>query len=104
MCGSLASRKSAPFKPRRIVGDVVRISSCSNVYVNTSEPYVATPLAIVNNEDINNCDNESVKMVSESIRDSKDLPKIRNKIFEESLESQEISYYIGECCFSTIIQ
>lgn len=94
-CGSLASRKSAPFKPRRVVGDVVRISSCSNVYVNASESYVATPLVIVNNVD-NNCDKTSAKMVSDSIRDSKDLPKIRNKIFEESLESQEISYYIGK--------
>lgn len=104
VCGSLASRKSAPFKPRRIVGDIVRISSYSNIYVNSSEPYVATPLVIVNNEDNNNCDNESAKMVSESIRESKDLPKIRNKIFEESLESQEISYYIGECHFSIAIK
>lgn len=96
VCGSLASRKSAPFKPRRIVGDVVRITSCSNIYVNSSQPYVVAPLVSVNYED-NNCDNSSATMVSESLRDAKDLPKIRNKIFEESLESQEVSYYIGKC-------
>lgn len=96
VCGSLASRKSAPIKPRRIVGDVVRISSCSTVYVNPTETNVVNPLVIVNNEDNNNCDNKSAKMVSESLKDSKDLPKFRNKIFEESLESQEISYYIGK--------
>lgn len=95
VCGSLASRKSAPFKPRRIVGDIVRITSCSNVYVNSSQTCVDAQLVIVNNED-NDCDNSSAKMVSESLKDSKDLPKIRSKIFEESLESQEVSYYIGK--------
>lgn len=75
----------------------MRISSHSNVYVNSShQAYVATPLVIVNNEDNNNCDKTSAKMVSESLDHCKDLPKIRNKIFEDSLESQEISYYIGE--------
>lgn len=77
----------------------MRVSSTSNVYVNSSEAHVVTPLVLVNNEDTNNCDNTSAKMVSESLRNSKDLPKIRNKIFEESLESQEISYYIGELIF-----
>lgn len=97
VCGSTASRKSAPFKPRRLVGDVVRISSCSKIHVNvnSSQSYVPTPLVVVNNED-NNCDNTKSKMVSESVVDGKDLPKIRNRIFEESLESQEISFYIGE--------
>jgi hypothetical protein len=42
-------------------------------------------------------DDEEVDRVSlgEAIRNSRDIPKIRSRIFEESLESQEISFYIG---------
>lgn len=38
---------------------------------------------------------EDYAVKEREIRKQKDVPKIRNRIFEESLESQEISFYIG---------
>lgn len=92
--------RSAPStyrKPRRNVGDTVFVSSSSRVLLDYSDG---------NTKALRILDAESVKEIDESgeadfrkkeqaIREKKDLPKIRNRIFEESLESQEISFYIG---------
>ncbi|ERL89690.1 hypothetical protein D910_07053 [Dendroctonus ponderosae] len=92
--------RSAPStyrKPRRNVGDTVCVSSSSRVLLDYSDE---------NTKAVRILDVESVKEIDENakdfrqkeqaIREKKDLPKIRNRIFEESLESQEISFYIGD--------
>lgn len=95
--GSLVSSKSGKFlrKPRRDVGDRILITSPSRVVLNkSSSESDLTFRRKTNNED--NCDKIDYAMVGETIRNSKDLPKVRNTIFEESLESQEVSFYIGK--------
>lgn len=93
---SVASRNSsssANRRPRPIVGDTVLICSTSSVHVNVDGQFSA--VSDKTDADIG-CDNSNVDMVSETIRNSKDLPKLRNRIFEESLESQEVSFYVGQ--------
>ncbi|KAG5896456.1 hypothetical protein JTB14_002598 [Gonioctena quinquepunctata] len=94
--GSFASEKSSRYLngPRRNVGDKVLITSLSKVYVNHNGSDGATALDNFNEE---NCDNDrDYEMVGQYIRHSKDLPKFKNRIFEDSLESQEISFYIAD--------
>ncbi|KAJ8970097.1 hypothetical protein NQ314_001387 [Rhamnusium bicolor] len=93
----LRPTRSAPStwkKPRRNVGDTVFITSPSKVYIESTDRY-SIPLISANNNE-----NKVVAMkpliVGDSIRNSKDLPKIRNTIFEESLESQEICFYLAD--------
>lgn len=94
--------RSAPTtwrKPRRNVGDRVFISSPTNVYIDFVDENYRKTIELVNNNASTNdnlqCDNVDFNKISENIRHSKDIPKFRNRIFEDSLESQEISFYIG---------
>jgi hypothetical protein len=90
--------RSAPTtwrRPRRHVGDRVFVSSPTRVYLDYTDDNLKSVMEEVSmGEDP---DDEEVDRVSlgEAIRNSRDIPKIRSRIFEESLESQEISFYIG---------
>lgn len=97
--------RSAPStwrKPRRNVGDRVFVSSPTTVYIDfvdensrkTMELVSNNASSVEKNENVQ-CDTVDFNKISENIRHSKDIPKIRNRIFEDSLESQEISFYIG---------
>nr|CAH7746145.1 unnamed protein product [Callosobruchus chinensis] len=79
-------------RPRPHVAETVVIASTSGVILNKTD---ATEV------ESDTVESESVQlrnkdMVAEVIRSSKDIPKLRNRIFEESLESQEVSFYIDE--------
>ncbi|CAG9817387.1 unnamed protein product [Phaedon cochleariae] len=91
--GSSVCQKS-PKKPRRNVGDRVLITSHSKVYVNhdRGSDFACDYRSGVPREGV--CDKDA--MVSESLRSYKDLPKFKNRIFEDSLESQEVSFYIED--------
>ncbi|CAH1969328.1 unnamed protein product [Acanthoscelides obtectus] len=77
-------------KPRPHVAETVVIASTSGVILNKTEVMgVESDTSESDSVQLRNKD-----MVAEAIRSSKDLPKIRNRIFEESMESQELSFYI----------
>lgn len=86
-------------KPRRVdVGDRVFVTSSSKVYFefadcNLNDSSHASDRC---GENCDKLDKADFDKRGEEIRSTKDLPKIRNRIFEESLESQEISFYIGK--------
>lgn len=89
--------RSAPTtwrRPRRNVGDRVFVTSPTRVYLDYMDENLKTILREVPKEEDEEekCDRISL---GEEIRNSRDIPKIRSRIFEESLESQEISFYIG---------
>uniref|UniRef100_A0A6P7FW56 Uncharacterized protein LOC114331724 n=1 Tax=Diabrotica virgifera virgifera TaxID=50390 RepID=A0A6P7FW56_DIAVI len=98
--GSLVSQNSTRYvkNRRRDVGDRVTITSDSKVYLNTSDNNDVDNKAVNNRENKAECDTDFNK-VGDLIRTSKDLPKLKNKIFEDSIESQEISFYIGGAKF-----
>ncbi|KAF7272278.1 hypothetical protein GWI33_014937 [Rhynchophorus ferrugineus] len=79
-------------KHRRQVGDIVFVSSPTKVFLEFHDENSMRVLDSVAEVD----ETEDFERVGEEIRKKRDLPKIRNRIFEESLESQEISFYIGE--------
>ncbi|KAL1490260.1 hypothetical protein ABEB36_012985 [Hypothenemus hampei] len=85
-------------KPRRNVGDRVCVSSTSKVYLEyaDSNAKVAKRLLEQLDEDNEEEEEEDYEEKGRVIRRCKDVPKIRNRIFEESLESQEITFYIGD--------
>ncbi|RZC38474.1 uncharacterized protein BDFB_001401, partial [Asbolus verrucosus] len=90
--------RSAPTtwrRPRRNVGDRVFVSSPTKVYFDYVDDNLQ--MALGENFEEEEGKNEELDTISlgEVIRNSKDIPKIRNRIFEDSLESQEISFYIG---------
>ncbi|CAH0556152.1 unnamed protein product [Brassicogethes aeneus] len=92
----VAPPRSAPntICMRRNVGDKVFVSSPTRVYFEfVDENSARSSHCSVSEQD--ECDKVDYKRRGEEIRSAKDLPKIRNRIFEESLESQEISFYIG---------
>ncbi|KAJ3642091.1 hypothetical protein Zmor_024907 [Zophobas morio] len=90
--------RSAPTtcrRPRRHVGDRVFVSSPTKVYLDYVDDNLKVAMERIapEEEEEEDFDEESV---GEMIRTSKDIPKIRSRIFEDSLESQEISFYIGQ--------
>lgn len=97
----LPPSRSAPTtwrKPRRDVGDRVFVSSPTKVYFD----FIDENLKVCNgaNEDLaghneGKLEDNWADVRGEEIRSSKDLPKIRSRIFEDSLESQELNFYIG---------
>lgn len=74
------------------MGDRVSITSDSKVYLNSVGNRVADE---VERGDKSDCDRRDLNEVGNCIRNSKDLPKLKSRIFEDSVESQEISFYIG---------
>lgn len=92
--------RSAPStyrKPRRNVGDKVFVSSCSAVLLEFQDTNAKeVHRRLLDSESVAEVKEENFDEKSKAIRTKKDVPKIRNKIFEESLESQEISFYIGK--------
>lgn len=92
--------RSAPStyrKPRRNVGDKVFVSSCSAVLLEFQDTNAKeVHRRLLDSESVAEVEEENFDEKSKAIRTKKDVPKIRNKIFEESLESQEISFYIGK--------
>lgn len=93
--------RSAPStyrKPRRNVGDKVFVSSCSAVLLEFQDTNAKeVHQRLLDGESVAEVEEEeNFEEKSKAIRTKKDVPKIRNKIFEESLESQEISFYIGK--------
>ncbi|XP_044753441.1 uncharacterized protein LOC123312918 isoform X2 [Coccinella septempunctata] len=82
-------------KPRRQVGDKVFVCSPTAVFFAYNDE---NSKFVVSNTDaqknIEDCD-ENMDLRCEEIRRTKDLPKLVSRIFEESLESQEVNFYIG---------
>lgn len=94
--GSLVSKNSTRYwkNRRRNVGDLVTIASNSKVYLNCVNDNTDLNNTLVN-ECVNyDCCDTDYSEVSNSIRKAKDLPKFKNKIFEDSIESQEISFFV----------
>lgn len=82
-------------KPRRQVGDKVFVCSPTAVffaYNDDNSKFVVIENATKNGDD--DCD-QNMESKCQEIRRTKDLPKLVSRIFEESLESQEINFYIG---------
>lgn len=83
------------FRRRKNVGDRVFVSSPTKVYFDfVDENSRLVDEQPVEEETKQKTPNE-IKKIEQAIRNSRDIPKLRNRIFEESLESQEISFYIG---------
>lgn len=88
--------RSAPAtirKSRRNVGDTVFISSSSKLLIKHDDNNAVEAERLLDN--VAEVEEEDYEEKGREIRNQKDVPKIRNRIFEESLESQEISFYIG---------
>lgn len=92
--------RSAPAtirKSRRNVGDTVFISSSSKLLIKHEDNNAREAERLLDSSGV--AEVEDYEEREREIRTQKDVPKIRNRIFEESLESQEISFYIGILLF-----
>lgn len=90
--------RSAPAtirKSRRNVGDTVFISSSSKLLIKHEDNNAREAERLLDSSSVAEVEEEDYAVKEREIRKQKDVPKIRNRIFEESLESQEISFYIG---------
>ncbi|KAK9881638.1 hypothetical protein WA026_017160 [Henosepilachna vigintioctopunctata] len=81
-------------KPRRNVGDRVSVCSPTSVFFEFADENSKIIVPENETKEKENCDND-LSLKCEEIRKTKDLPKMVNRIFEESLESQEVNFYIG---------
>lgn len=92
--GSVRSSRSDPSsswrKSRRNVGDTVFVSSPTKVYIGPAAKHPVHHLPMPEKE-------SSHQAVASECDRVKDVAKIRSKIFEDSLESQEICFYLGTC-------
>ncbi|XP_056634491.1 rho guanine nucleotide exchange factor 26 [Diorhabda sublineata] len=93
---SIVSKNSTRYwkNRRRNVGDLVTIASNSKVYLNCVNDNTDINSTVVNDCVSYDCCDTDYSEVSNSIRKAKDLPKFKNRIFEDSIESQEISFYV----------
>ncbi|CAG9860623.1 unnamed protein product [Phyllotreta striolata] len=73
-------------------GSRVTVASDSKVYLNCPDDPGGSSGGISAR---GGRDTKDFDRVGRSIRKSKDLPKLKSRIFEDSVESQEISFYIG---------
>lgn len=83
------------FRRRKNVGDRVFVSSPTKVYfdfVDDNSKLIEEQSGV---EEQKQKTDVEIEKIEQAIRNSKDIPKLRNRIFEESLESQEICFYIG---------
>ncbi|KAL3268344.1 hypothetical protein HHI36_007460 [Cryptolaemus montrouzieri] len=80
-------------KPRRNVGDRVTVCSPTSVFFEFPDEN-SKIVPDIENTNEQTCDKD-VSLRCEEIRRTKDLPKLVSRIFEESLESQEVNFYIG---------
>lgn len=79
------------------MGDTVFISSSSKLLIKHEDNNAREAERLLDSSGV--AEVEDYEEREREIRKQKDVPKIRNRIFEESLESQEISFYIGILLF-----